>query len=75
MPELYTPELRYVMIIMIASVSLLCVTITVAIIAALARWIFRINGIIARMDRLIELTEKGQGGGASPSSEPLTGLP
>jgi hypothetical protein len=60
---MFTPEL------MVLSVSLLVVTLAVAITAAVARWLFRINEILTclvtvvhRLDKLVELTQRqGQG--------------
>lgn len=51
--------------LMILSVSLLVVTLVVAITAALARWLFRINQIVTclvtvvqRLDKIVELAQR-----------------
>ena len=51
--------------LMVLSVALLVVTVVVAVTAALARWLFRINEILTclvtvvkRLDKVIELAER-----------------
>ena len=51
--------------LMVLSVALLVVTVVVAVTAALARWLFRINElltclvtVVKRLDKVIELAER-----------------
>jgi uncharacterized protein YoxC len=39
-------------------ISLLFMVLAIAIIVGISRWVFRINDIIGRMDKVIELLER-----------------